>query len=71
MNYHICSGAYTFEYDGIHFLIVDTDECYEVFAEMQYQFGISPDQVEDLETINDIIDLVIANYDNGNIYIEE
>ena len=69
-KYSKCS-AYAFNYNAVKFLIVNTGEYYDVFAENQYQFGVVPDQAYGINSIDDVIDLVIANYENGNIYIEE
>ena len=69
-KYNKCS-AYTFKHDEVKFLIVNTGEYYDVFAENQYQFGVVLDQSYGINSIDDVIDLVIANYENGNIYFEE
>ena len=63
--------AYTFNYDGITFMFTIIDNYCECYAESQYQFGFDLGQLGHVETPEDIRELLIVNYDNGNIFIDE
>ena len=51
-------AAINFQYEGIKFLITVVNNFCECYAEYQYQFG------------NELIDMLVANYENGNVFIE-
>lgn len=63
--------AISFEYDGIKFTISVVDNFCECYAEHQYQFGFELGQDGHIESNKELIDMLIANYDNGNIFIED
>lgn len=64
-------NAYTFEYDGITFMFTIIDNFCECYAEFQYQFGFELGQFGHTKTPEDIKEMLIGNYENGNIFIEE
>jgi hypothetical protein len=61
----------TFKYDGISFLITVIDNFCECYAESQYQFGFELGQDGFTESMDDLTEMLINNYENGNIFIEE
>lgn len=60
-----------FEHDGIEFLIVVTGNYCECYAACQFQFGFKLGQNGYTEDMDDLIELLIINYENGIIIIEE
>ena len=64
-------NAYTFEYDGIKFMFTIIENYCKCYAEEQYQFGFELGQFGHTETPENIKELLIVNYENGNIFIEE
>lgn len=63
-------AAINFEYEGIEFLITIINNFCECYAEDQYQFGFELGQNGHTESANELIDMLIANYENGNVFIE-
>lgn len=61
----------TFKYDGISFLITVIDNFCECYAESKYQFGFELGQEGFTESMDDLTEMLINNYENGNIFIEE
>ena len=43
----------------------------ECYAERQYQFGFELGQDGHTENMDELIDMLVNNYNNGNIFIEE
>ena len=64
-------NAITFKYKKVEFLITIINNYYSCFAEGQFQWGAELGQFGHTETTDELIDMVKANYDNGNIYIED
>lgn len=60
-----------FEYDGIEFEISVIDNYCKCYAESRYQFGFELGQDGFTETMDDLTEMLINNYENGNIFIED
>ena len=63
--------AVEFHHDGIEFLITVINNFANCFAESQYQFGFELGQDGYIESMDELIEMLICNYENGNIFIEE
>ena len=58
-----------FFYDDLEFFFTVYGEDIEVYADDEYQFGITLGEYG-IETDTDVIRLIIENYNNGNIIID-
>ena len=64
-------AAVTFTYDSVEFMFTVINNFCECYANNQYQFGFVLGQSGEIESVNEIVDFLIGNYKDGNIFIEE